>query len=304
MFGGIEAGGTKFVCAVGNAAGEIKEKTVIPTAAPEQTMPQVIGFFQSIHSKTPLSAIGIATFGPVDLNVGSSYYGYITTSPKPGWGHYNLLGAIRGKFNIPIGFDTDVNGAALGEYRWGAARGLDTFIYVTVGTGIGAGGMVAGKLMHGLIHPEMGHLLIPRDRKQDNFAGICPFHGDCLEGLASGPAILKRWNVKTAADLPENHPAWELEAHYLALAFANCVLVLSPEKIIFGGGVAKNRQLYPKIREKMQKILNGYIKHENIQNKIADFVVEPGLGGQAGICGAIALAGQSYLKSQTSSFSR
>lgn len=295
LFGGIEAGGSKFVCAVGNSAGKISKKIIIPTTTPDDTLPQVVQFFQSIHANTPLAAIGIASFGPVDLDINSPQYGYITTPPKPGWGHCNIVGAIREAFSIPIGFNTDVNGAAIGEYRWGAAQGLDTFIYVTVGTGIGAGGMVGGKLMEGLIHPEMGHMFIPQDSTKDNFPGVCPFHGNCLEGLAAGPAMEKRWQINTASDLPENHPAWDLEAHYLGLAFANCVMILSPQKIILGGGVTKSKHLYPKIREKTQRLLNGYIKHEKILQNIDQYIVEPGLGDQSGICGALALAEKSYL---------
>lgn len=297
LFGGIEAGGSKFICAVGNAQGKIEKKIAIPTSTPDETMPQVVKFFQSIVVNTPLAGIGIATFGPVDLDRKSPQYGYITTPPKPGWGHYNILGALREAFpNMPLGFHTDVNGAAIGEYRWGAAQGLDTFIYVTVGTGIGAGGMVGGKLMEGLIHPEMGHMFIPQDLAKDNFAGVCPFHGNCLEGLAAGPAMEKRWKIATASDLPDNHPAWDLEAHYLALAFANCVMVLSPQKIILGGGVTKNRSIYAKIREKTRQLLNGYIKHEKILKNIDEYIVEPGLGTESGICGAIALAEKSYLE--------
>jgi fructokinase len=300
LFGGIEAGGTKFICAVGDATGKIGKKTVIPTAAPAETMPQVIEFFQSVHRATPLAAIGLASFGPVDLDATSAHYGYVTTPPKPGWANFNILGAMRKAFDLPIGFDTDVNGAAMGEYRWGAARGLDTFIYVTVGTGIGAGGMVSGKLMHGLIHPEMGHMFVPQDQSRDKFAGVCPFHGNCLEGLASGPSIEKRWGVGKATELPAEHPAWDLEAQYLALAFANCVLVLSPQQIILGGGVSKNQQLYPKIREKMRAILNGYIKHASILNNGDDYIVAPGLGEQSGICGALALAEQSQREAKLS----
>jgi fructokinase len=299
LFGGIEAGGSKFVCAVGNATGKIDKKIVIPTSTPDETIPQVIKFFQATNLNKPLSAIGIATFGPVDLDVRSPHYGYVTTPPKPGWKHFNFVGALREAFpNLPIGFDTDVNGAAIGEYRWGAAKGLDTFLYVTVGTGIGAGEMVSGKLVHGLLHPEMGHMFVPHERHQDDFDGVCPFHGDCLEGLASGPAMQKRWNVKTPSDLPIDHPAWDLEAHYLAYAFANCVLIVSPQKIILGGGVTKRKEIFPKIRDKVQKFLNGYIKHEKILTNIDTFIVEPGLGEQSGICGAIALAEQAYLESK------
>jgi len=302
IFAGIEAGGSKFVCAVGKISSnkdkvEIKDKIIIPTTTPDETIPQAINFFQSIHSSTPLKAIGIATFGPVDLNTSSPHYGYITTPPKPGWKHYNFVGTIKEAFQIPIGFDTDVNGSAIGEYRWGAAKNLDTFIYVTVGTGIGAGGMSQGKPMHGLIHPEMGHMFIPYDSNKDNFLGVCPFHGNCLEGLASGPSIQKRWNVKTASDLPSDHPAWDLEADYLASAFANCILILSPQKIIVGGGVMKRKEIFEKIRVKTQTLLSGYIKHEKLLNNIDSFIVPPALGDDAGIFGAIALAEQAFKKS-------
>lgn len=296
LFGGVEAGGTKFVCAVGDANGNIQDKVTIPTTIPKETIPQIIKYFSAIHNKQKITALGIASFGPVDLEPNSPYYGYITTPPKAGWEQFNFLGTMRDSFNLPIGWDTDVNGAALGEYRFGAAKNLDTFIYVTVGTGIGAGGLVSGKLMHGLIHPEMGHIFIPHDHKKDPFVGVCPFHGDCLEGLASGLAMQKRWGVKSALDLPSEHQAWDLEADYLATAFANYTLTLSPQKIIVGGGVMKHKELFPKIRVKVKNLLNGYIKHKKILAKIDEYIVEPSLGEQAGICGAIALAEKAYLR--------
>lgn len=296
LFAGIEAGGTKFVCAICDVNGKITQKVVIPTTTPDETMPQVIKFFQAIHVSSPLSAIGIATFGPVDLNRKSPYYGYITTPPKPGWGHFNIVGTLKEAFKLPIGFDTDVNGAAIGEHRWGAAKNLDTFLYVTVGTGIGAGEMVSGQLVHGLIHPEMGHMFIPKLPEDEKFTGVCPFHKDCLEGLASGPSMQKRWNIKSATDLPIDHPAWDLEAKYLAYAFANCVLILSPQKIIVGGGVMKRKELYAKIRVNVRDFLNGYIKHDKVIKDLDDFIVEPGLGDESGICGALALAEQAFLE--------
>jgi fructokinase len=290
VFAGIEAGGSKFVCAVSEPGGKIIKKISIPTTTSDETIPQVIKFFQTIDANTPISAMGIASFGPVDLDQNSPTYGHITATPKPGWRNFDFVGTMRKVFNLPIGFDTDVNGSALGEYNFGAARGLDTFIYVTVGTGIGAGGMVSGKLMHGLVHPEMGHMFVPHDKTSDPFPGVCPYHGDCLEGLASGPALQKRWNIKTPSNLPPDHPAWELEAKYLALAFANCILTLSPQKIILGGGVTKQAQLYPKIQEKVVEFLHGYIKHEKILEQIDSYIVPPGLGDDAGILGALALA--------------
>lgn len=290
LFGGIEAGGTKFVCAVGDANGDIQDKITIATTTPAETISKVIKYFQAMHTKRPLSALGVASFGPIDLEPGSKYYGYITTPPKTQWKLFDFVGTMRRALNLPCGWDTDVNGAALGEHYFGAAQDCDTFIYVTVGTGIGVGGMVSGKLMHGLVHPEMGHIFIPHDRTKDDFAGVCPFHGDCLEGLASGPAINKRWDVATCSELPSEHPAWDLETDYLAIAFANYTLMLSTQKIIVGGGVMRNRILLPKIRTKVQTLLNGYISHEKILNQMDQYIVVPGLGEQSGICGALALA--------------
>jgi fructokinase len=297
LFGGIEAGGTTFVCAVGTVTGKIVERIVIPTTTPVATMPQVVEFLRQASVKIPLSAIGIASFGPIDPDPNSANFGSITSTPKLGWVNYNILQEMKQHFDVPIGFDTDVNGAALGEYHWGEAQGLDTFIYMTVGTGIGAGGMVNGKVIHGLIHPEMGHMFIPHDKKLDPFVGVCPFHGDCLEGLANGPAIQKRWQVESAADLPPEHEAWDLEAGYLATALANCTMVLSPQKIIIGGGVMQQQQLLSKIRHKVVALLHGYIKHPTILHDIDNYIVAPGLGVNSGICGAIALAAKAFKNS-------
>jgi fructokinase len=242
----------------------------------------------------PLTALGIASFGPVDPNPSSSTFGYITSTPKLAWANYNILGAIKNAFNIPVGFDTDVNGAAMGEYRWGAAQNLHTFIYMTIGTGIGAGGMVDGKMIHGLMHPEMGHMFIPHDKEKDPFPGVCPFHGDCFEGLATGLSMMKRWNVKSAIDIPSDHPAWDIESDYIAAALANCIMVLSPQKIIVGGGVMKQKCLLPKVHPKVIALLNGYIQQKTILEDIANYIVLPGLGANSGICGAIALAEKAY----------
>jgi fructokinase len=293
---GILVGSSKFTCAIGQINQlnniEIKNKIIIPTTTPSETLPQAIKFLQAMHAETPIKAIGIATFGPIDLDQNSPHYGYITTPPKPGWGHCNIFGTFKNVFNVPIGFDTNVNAAAVGEYRSGNAQGLDTFIYITIGSGIGAGGMVSGKLMHGLIHPEIGHMLVPQDHTKDNFDGICSYHGNCLEGLASGPAMQKRWKVKAALDLPPNHQAWDLEANYISMALVNCILILSPQKIIVGGGVMKQKELLPKIREKVKQYLNGYIKHEKILNNIDEYIVNSQLENESGIVGTIALAEQ------------
>lgn len=298
LFGAIEAGGTKFICAIGDAKGQIYDRIRIPTNEPQETIIEVIDFLKKTHQNNLLAAIGISSFGPIDLNPKSPTYGYITTTAKPGWANFNMIGSIKDKFELPIGFDTDVNGAAIGEARWGGGQGLDSIIYWTVGTGIGAGGVLAGKMMHGLIHPEMGHIFVPHDKELDPFKGVCPFHSDCLEGLANGPALMERWGVKSAKDLPEDHPAWYLEATYLAYAMANCIVTISPQKIIIGGGVMKKAGLLSKIQQQTQKLLNGYIKHELILENIENYIVSPGLEENSGVCGAIALAEQALIESK------
>lgn len=290
LFGGIEAGGTKFVCAVGSGPQDIVSKVSFPTTTPAETLAQVKQFFhQEQERHGQLSAIGVASFGPVDPRPGSPTYGYITTTPKVGWASFNFVGALHKQLDIPVGFDTDVNGAALGEWRWGSAQGLDTFIYMTIGTGIGGGGLVNGRLMHGLVHPEMGHIRLPHDWKADPFPGICPYHGDCLEGMASGPAMEKRWGMR-GETLQPDHPAWDLEAHYLALGLVNVICTLSPQRIVMGGGVMSQAQLFPLLRTKVQALLNRYVQAPQILEDIDQYIVPPGLGAQAGVLGAIALA--------------
>lgn len=292
IYAGIEAGGTKCVCAIAHGPDDTLAEITLPTTSPLETMGRVIEFFVTHQRRLGnIAALGIATFGPIDPNPKSESYGYITATPKPGWSNFDFVGTIRKEFDIPIGFDTDVNGAALGEWYWGAAKGLDTFIYLTIGTGIGGGGMVNGKLMHGLIHPEMGHIRIPHDPKTDPFPGSCPFHGDCFEGLANGPAIDARWG-QSAETIPDDHPAWELEANYLALAVANYICSISPQRVIIGGGVMRRTQLYPMIHRKVQQTLNNYIQAEQILVDIDHFIVPPELGDRAGVLGAIALATQ------------
>ncbi len=237
LYGGVEAGGTKFICAVGTGPGDVRESTRIDTTTPEMTLREMLAFFRAASARAgTLDAVGIGSFGPVDLHAGSPTFGYITSTPKAGWANVDLRGAVREAFGVPVAFDTDVNAAALAEWRWGAAQHLDTFIYLTIGTGIGGGGLVNGRLMHGLVHPEMGHVRLPHDLTVDPFAGVCPFHGDCLEGLASGPAMNARW-LQPAESLPNDHPAWALEARYLAFALVNFICTLSPQRIVIGGGV-------------------------------------------------------------------
>lgn len=289
LFGGIEAGGTKFVCALGSGPDDLRAEARFPTGRPEETLPKVLAFFREHTRSQPLTALGIASFGPVDPDPASPTYGHITNTPKPGWAHTDLAGILGRELGVPVGFDTDVNVAALGEQRWGAAQGLDTFIYLTVGTGIGGGGIVNGKLLHGLMHPEMGHIRIPHDLAIDPYAGCCPYHGDCLEGLACGPALEGRWG-RRAETLPRDHPAWALEARYLALGLVSFICALSPQRIIMGGGVMAQEHLFPLVRREVQVILNRYLQLPAILVDIEHYIVPPGLGSRAGVLGAIALA--------------
>lgn len=286
LFGGIEAGGTKFVCAVGSGPDDIRAETRFPTTTPAETIGRVIAFFR--EQPAELAAIGIAAFGPLDPNPASPTFGYITTTPKPGWANADLAGAVRRALDKPVGFDTDVNGAALGEQRWGAAQGLDTFVYLTIGTGVGGGGVIGGRLMHGLVHPEMGHIRVPHDWAADPFAGTCPYHGDCLEGMTCGPAMGARWGQR-AETLPPDHPGWALEAHYLAYGLASLICTLSPQRIIMGGGVMNTPHLLPLVREGVLRALNGYVQSPAILEHIDEYIVPPGLGNYAGVLGAIAL---------------
>ena len=288
LYGGIEAGGTKWICAVGTGPDDLRATTRFPTTTPEATLGQAIAFFQG---QPQVAAIGIGSFGPIDVHSTSPRFGYITTTPKPGWRDTDVAGPIGRALHVPIGFDTDVNTAALGERRWGAAQGLDTLVYLTIGTGIGGGVIVAGNLLHGLLHPEIGHMRIPRDPARDPFTGSCPFHGDCLEGLAAGPALAARWGER-GEQLPPDHPAWELQAHYLALALSNLVCTLSPQRIIVGGGVMHQPGLIERIRQNVQSLLNGYVQDPQIERLIDSYIVLPGLGDQSGVLGAIALAEQ------------
>jgi len=290
LYGGLEAGGTWFTCAVGTGPSDLRAQVRFATTTPDETLRQAIGFFRKQQDELgPLAALGIASFGPLDLQPASPNYGFITSTPKPGWPNTDIVGRLQQQFDMPIGFDTDVNAAALGEWRWGSAQGLDTFVYLTVGTGIGGGGLVNRQRLHGLLHPEMGHILLPHDTDADPFPGVCPFHGDCFEGLASGPAIEKRWNSR-AESLPPDHPAWELEATYLALAVTTFVYTLSPQRIILGGGVMSQPHVFPTLRVQVQRRLNSYVQAPAILEEIDSYIVPPAFGAQAGVLGAIALA--------------
>jgi fructokinase len=292
LFGGIEGGGTKFVCAVGTGPEDLRAETRFPTTTPEETMQRAVAFFQQQEREAgPLAALGVASFGPLDPHPASPSYGHILPTPKPGWANADIVGPLRAAFDLPISFDTDVNGAALAEGRWGAAQGCNPVLYMTIGTGVGGGVLVNGSLLHGLLHPEMGHISIPHDLARDPFPGTCPFHGDCFEGLACGLALEKRWGARAETFGPD-HPAWDLEAHYIALALASFICTLSPQKIVLGGGVAQQAHMLPLIRQKVQAQLNGYVQSPQVLTGIDDYIVAPGLGGRAGVLGAIALAEQ------------
>jgi fructokinase len=290
LFGGIEAGGTKFLCAVGSGPDDLIAEERIPTTSPPDTLGQAIAFFRKQEAELGrIAALGIGSFGPVDLDPQSPRFGWITSTPKPGWADTDLRSPFLRALQVPVAIETDVNAAALGEGRWGAAQGLDTFLYMTIGTGIGGGVLVEGKPLHGLLHPEMGHIRIPHDRTVDPFEGVCPFHGDCLEGLATGPAIERRWHAP-APSLPADHPAWRLEAHYLALALTTFICTLSPQRVILGGGVMAQASLLPRIREEVVDLLNGYVQAPPILEAIEEYIVPPALGSRSGILGALALA--------------
>jgi fructokinase len=282
VMGGIEAGGTKFVCVVGSGPDQIIDRARFDTTSPEVTIRSCLEFLAP-HNPT---SVGIATFGPVELRRDHPKWGFITTTPKPGWQNADLAGRIQRELGVPVGIDTDVTGAALGEWRWGAGRGLSNIVYMTVGTGIGGGALVSGKPLPGLVHPEMGHVLVER-QSGDDFPGRCPYHGDCLEGMASGPAIEDRWGRRgeELGDLLE--AAVELEAAYLASGLRNVVYTLAPERIILGGGVSTLPGLIEAVRVRLLEDMNGYAlqpEHED------GFVVLPGLGGGSGAAGALALA--------------
>lgn len=282
MYGAIEAGGTKFVCAVSDEQLEIKERVSIPTTTPRETLKQVFDFFDQY----PLKAIGIGSFGPIDVNEKSATYGYVTSTPKTSWKNFDFLGAIKQQYDIPVAWTTDVNAAAYGEYKKGSARGTESCLYLTIGTGIGGGAVVDGKVLSGFGHPEMGHLLV-RMHPDDDFKGVCPYHGNCLEGIAAGPAIEKRYGKK-GNNLAEDKKVWEIEAFYLAQALVNYTLILSPEKIILGGGVMKQTQLLPLVKKEFTKLMAEYVSTPSLD----EYIVMPELEDNAGIMGCLLMASE------------
>jgi len=289
LYGGIEAGGTKFNCVVARSPTDILSRQSFPTTSPAETIERVIDFFNSVQrSVGKLSGLGVASFGPVDRAVGSATYGYITLTPKMAWSNTDLLGRLQSALKVPAEFDTDVNGAALGEGVLGAAQGLDSYVYVTIGTGVGAGIVANGSPVNGATHSEVGHILIPRDSADREFKGNCPYHGDCLEGLVSGPAIKARWG-HPAHELPENHEAWDIQARYLAIMCINLTMCYSPERIVLGGGVMQQSHLFPKIRIHYKALMNGY-KEGPSASDLRNFIVPTALDGAAGELGALLMA--------------
>lgn len=286
IFGGVETGGTWTVCALGSGPDDVLAKERFPTSDPAETLSRIVAFFAA---RQLLAALGVGSFGPIDVDRSSPHWGEVTTTPKTAWRHTQVAKTIQERLGVPVSFDTDVAAAALGEHRWGAGRGSGSLCYLTVGTGIGAGLLLDGTPWHGLIHPEVGHMRIPHDLAADPFAGSCPSHGDCLEGLASGPALAARWGMP-AQQLPVEHPGWELEARYIALGILNIVCVVSPDRVIAGGGVLEHPTLLESVRECLRALAGGYFETPLLGEGIDRYLVAPELGDDAGVLGAIAMA--------------
>ena len=289
MYGSIEAGGTKFVCAIGDEEMTIIERVSFPTTTPDETMALVIDFFKKYEDQ--LVGIGIGSFGPIDIHRDSATYGYITSTPKLAWQNFDFVGTMKQAFNLPIAWTTDVNAAAYGEYVFGKGKGLSSVVYYTIGTGVGGGALQDGRFVEGFSHPEMGHMLVV-PHPDDSFKGSCPFHGNCLEGMAAGPAIEKRLGKK-GQDLSEDEPFWNIEAEYIAQCAYNTTLMLSPDVIIFGGGVMKQRHMVEKVHQAFERLVNGYVKTP----AVADYIVTPNLEDNAGTLGCLALARDAVLHS-------
>lgn len=292
VFGGVEGGGTKFNVLIGTGPYDVVEETRFPTTIPAETLERVVEFFQRPRPGVRIAAVGVASFGPIDLDPTSPTYGSITTTPKPHWPNTDVAGPLHAALGVPVGWDTDTNGAALAERRWGAGANADPLVYVTVGTGIGGGGVVQGRPLHGLLHPEMGHLPVP-PVEGDTFAGICPYHGRCLEGMACGPALQARLG-RPAQEVAPTDPVWEIEAQYLAYGLFSMSVVLSPQRIVVGGGVARTPGLLGRVRRHLVRLNNGYIAQPALNTAVDSYVVAPGLGDRAGVLGAIELARAAY----------
>ena len=283
IYGALEAGGTKMVCAIGNEEGKILEQISVPTITPEETMPAIIDYFKG----KKIAALGVACFGPICVDKASPDYGHILKTPKLAWADYDIVGVLKEALGVQIGFDTDVNGSLLGEVTWGSAQGLTDVVYITIGTGVGGGILSGGNIVHGMLHPEMGHMILA-PAPGDDYPGKCPFHGNCLEGMAAGPAIGDRWGAP-GKDLVDRDEVWELESKYIAQAITNLVFILSPQKVILGGGVMHQMQLFPLIRKKVIENINGYIVTKELMD-IDSYICPAGLNDDQGIMGAVKLA--------------
>ncbi len=308
IFGSIETGGTKTKCAI--ALYDVRKKdrpklldqVQFPTSTPDQTMDRILGYFNKKqialessptarhYGVSEISALGVACFGPIDPDPKSQSFGYISNTPKAHWANYDFVGTLKKEFSIPIGWDTDVNAPALAEYLWGCAQGCDPVLYITVGTGLGGGTVVNGRLVHGLMHPEMGHVLV-RSHEYDGVKGCCPYHDYCLEGMASGTSMEQRWQRK-AQELDSCHIAWEIEAYYLAQGLQSFILTLSPKKIIMGGGVMQQEHLLPLVRKQLKELLNGYLRITEFQvaGGLEEYICPPSMGNDVGLYGGLALA--------------
>lgn len=297
VVGAVEAGGTTFVCAIGTGPQDVRDRTIIPTTTPEETLGRVTDFFaHHWRANRPIASLGMASFGPLDLAPGSPTSGRVTTTPKPGWAGVDLVAAIQNELDVPMVLDTDVNGAAYGEYRWGAARGLHSSVYLTVGTGIGGGAVIGGRTLRGGLHPEMGHLHVQR-HLEDDFAGSCPFHGDCAEGMASGTALKARFG-RSPEDLGDDRSlAVRLEAWYLSQLVTSVIYLLAPERIIVGGGVLRLDGLIEAVRDDCLARLSGASDGTPVADDIERYLVAPALGGSSGVLGALALAGLAFAPS-------
>jgi fructokinase len=286
LYGGVETGGAWCVCAVGTGPDDLRGLEKFPTTSPQETLDRIVTF---LGAHASLAAVGVGSFGPVDLDPDSATWGTVTTTPKPDWGNTPVAPVLRDRLGVPVAYDTDVAAAALGEHRWGAGRDLPSLCYLTVGTGIGAGLIIEGRPVHGLVHPEVGHLRIPHDPRRDPFPGVCPVHGDCWEGLASGTALADRWGA-SPEDLVGDHPACALEADYLALGILSIVCVASPHRVIVGGGVMGRGPLIGAVRSRLRDLIGGYFATPLLDDRIDDYLVPPALGDDAGVLGALALA--------------
>lgn len=301
LIAAIEAGGTKFVCGIGTGPHDMRDVVRIPTTTPQDTLGAVTRYLSTAKSKHgPFSAIGVGSFGPIDLDPKSETFGYITSTPKPGWQFTKIVPMLSERYNVPVAWDTDVNAAAMAEFLWGAGQETDPLIYITVGTGVGGGVLINGQLLHGLLHPEIGHLLVPPPRNSTAIqqACHCPFHKSCVEGYVSGSALATRWGVKADA-LPPDHPAWEEVADVMAHALMNLTLSLCPKRIILGGGVMSQEHILPLIRGQLKKLNNNYLRVPELGRNLDEFIVPPGLGARSGLLGAMALGKYELIRHMT-----